>query len=85
MLIFIWCDLVLVLNMLLCDASRIAILHIHALASHLGTLDEPCEELKNVMLEPNPKTVFGGPIPKIEGPLECMPRVKMFPKTVQAN
>ena len=29
--------------MLLCDASHITILHIHALASHLGTLDEPCE------------------------------------------
>jgi hypothetical protein len=26
--------------MLLCDASHIAILHIHALASHLGMLDE---------------------------------------------
>ena len=29
--------------MLLCDASHITILHIHALASHLGMLDEPCE------------------------------------------
>ena len=29
--------------MLLCDASHITILHIHTLASHLGTLDEPCE------------------------------------------
>ena len=29
--------------MLLCDASHITILHIHALASHLGTLDEPRE------------------------------------------
>ena len=27
----------------------------------------------------------GGPIPKMEGPLECMPRGKMFPKMVQAN
>ena len=27
--------------MLLCDASHVTILHIHALASHLGTLDEP--------------------------------------------
>ena len=29
--------------MLLCDASHITILHIHALASYLGTLDEPRE------------------------------------------
>ena len=29
--------------MLLYDASHIIILHIHALASHLGTLDEPRE------------------------------------------
>jgi hypothetical protein len=29
--------------MLLCDALLIAILHIHALASHLGTLDAPRE------------------------------------------
>ena len=29
--------------MLLCDASHITILHIHALESHLGTLDEPRE------------------------------------------
>ena len=59
-------------------------IHLH-LASHLGMLDEPCGELKDMMLEPNPKMVFGGPIPKMEEPLECMPRVEMFPKTVQAN
>ena len=41
--------------------------------------------VKDMMLEPNPKTVFGRSIPKMEGPLECMPRVEMFPKTVQAN
>ena len=41
--------------------------------------------VKNVMLEPNPKTVYGGPILKMEGPLECIPRVEMFPKTVQPN
>ena len=29
--------------MLLCNASHIIILHIHALASHVGTLDEPRE------------------------------------------
>ena len=61
-----------------------AFMHLH-LASHLGTLDEPRGEPKDMMLEPNPKMVFGGPIPKMEGPLECMPRVEMFPKTVQAN
>ena len=27
----------------------------------------------------------GGAISKMEGPLECMPRGKMFPKMVQAN
>ena len=59
-------------------------MHLH-LASHLGTLDEPRGEPKDMMLEPNPKMVFGGPIPKMEGPLECMPRVEMFPKMVQAN
>ena len=59
-------------------------MHLH-LASHLGMLDEALGEPKDVMLEPNPKMIFGGPIPKMEGPLECMPRVKMFPKTVQAN
>ena len=66
--------------MLLYDASHVTILRIH-----LGTLDEPREEPKDVMLEPNPKMVFGGPIPKMEGPLECMPRVERFHKTVQAN
>ena len=37
--------------MLLCDASHITILHIHALASHLGTLDEP-REGRDVGAEP---------------------------------
>ena len=32
-----------------------------------------------------PEDGVGGPIPKMEGPLECMPRGKMFPKMVQAN
>jgi hypothetical protein len=45
-------------------------IHLH-LASHLGTLDEPREELKNVILEPNPKTVFGGPIQKVKGLNKC--------------
>ena len=37
--------------MLLYDASHITILHIHALASHLGTLDEP-HEGRDVGAEP---------------------------------
>ena len=46
-------------------------MHLH-LASQLGTLDEPHEELKDVMmLEPNPKMVFGGPILKMEGLSKC--------------
>ena len=27
--------------------------------------------VKDVMLEPNPKTVYGGPIPKMEGLSKC--------------
>ena len=61
-----------------------AFIHLH-LASHLGMLDEPHEELKDMMLGPNLKMVFGGPIPKMGRTLECMPRMKMIPKTVQAN
>jgi len=38
-------------------------MHLH-LASHLGTLDEPCE---GHYVESNSKMVFGGPIPKVEG------------------
>ena len=56
-----------------------AFMHLH-LASHLGMLDEPHEDSKDMMLEPNTKMVFGGPIPKMEGPLECMPRAKMPPR-----
>ena len=56
-----------------------AFMYLH-LASHLGTLDEPCGELKDMMLETNPKMVFGGPISKMEGPLECMPRAEMPPR-----
>ena len=82
--------------MLLYDASHVTILrfmHLH-LASHLGTLDVPCVDVKHRMLESNQKTVLvdkpqrscvGGSIPKMEGPMECMPRVDMFPKTAQAN
>ena len=39
-------------------------MHLH-LASHLGTLDEPHEGCD---VESNPKMVFGGSIPRMEGP-----------------
>jgi hypothetical protein len=43
-------------------------MHLH-LTSHLDTLDEPREKLKDVMLESNLKMVFGEP--KIEGLSKC--------------
>ena len=47
------------------------ILHIHALASHLGTLDASREGRHDgIKLEDG----VGGPIPKMEGPLEYMPK-----------
>ena len=51
-------------------------MHLH-LASHLGTLDEPREGRD---VGPNPKTVYGGPIPKMEGPLEYMSEQEMLTK-----
>ena len=47
------------------------------LASHLGTLDEPREGCD---VEPNPKTMYGGLFPKMEGSLECMPEQEMLTK-----
>ena len=41
--------------------------------------------VKDVMLEPNPKTVYGGPILKMEGPLEYMPKQEMLIKRVSSN
>ena len=41
--------------------------------------------MKAMMLEPNPKTVYGGPIPKMEGPLEYMPKQEMIAKRVSSN
>ena len=41
--------------------------------------------VKDVMLEPNPKTVYGGPIPKMEGPLEYMLEWEMIAKRVSSN
>ena len=43
-------------------------------------LDEPRGEPKDKMLEPKKKMVIGGPILKMEGPLECMPRAEMPPR-----
>ena len=40
-------------------------------ASHLGTLDVQCVDVKHVVLEPNHKTVFGGHLQKMEGPAEA--------------
>jgi hypothetical protein len=51
-----------------CDALSIVLPCIHALASHLGTLDAPREGRD---VEPNPKMVFGGPISKTEGLDKC--------------
>ena len=36
-------------------------------ASHVDALDVQCVNVKHAMLEPNPKTVFGGCILKREG------------------
>ena len=41
--------------------------------------------VKGGMLEPNPKMVYGEPIPKMEGPLEYMPKWEMIAKRVSAN
>ena len=44
-------------------------MHFH-LASHLGTLDAPREGCHDGI---EPEDGVGGPIPKMEGPLEYMP------------
>ena len=54
--------------MLLCDAYHITILHIHALASHLGTLDEPCEG-RDVGAKPEDGVWWT--YPKMEGLSKC--------------
>ena len=41
--------------------------------------------VKDVMLETNPTTVYGGPIPKMEGPLDYMPEQEMLTKRVSSN
>ena len=41
--------------------------------------------VKDMMLESNPKTVYGGPIAKMEGPLEYMPEQEILTKRVSSN
>ena len=41
--------------------------------------------VKDIMLEPNLKTVYGGPISKMEGPLEYMPEWEMMAKQVSST
>ena len=62
-------NLVLVLNVYVRHLVLpfITFIHMH-LASHLGTLDEPCEGCD---VEPNLKIGFGGSIPRMEGLDKC--------------
>ena len=56
--------------------------YICIVASHLGMLDAPREGCDDeVKLEEG----VGGPIPKIEGPLEYMPKQEMLTKRVSSN
>ena len=41
--------------------------------------------VKDMMLEANPKTVYGGPIPKMEGPLEYMYEQEMLTMWASSN
>ena len=41
--------------------------------------------VKDMMLEPNPKMVYGEPILKMEGPQEYMPEQEMLAKRVSSN
>ena len=52
------------------------------LASHLCTLDAPREGRGDGI---EPKDGVGGPIPKMEGPLEYMPEQEMLVKRVSSN
>ena len=42
-------------------------------------------QVKDVMLEPNPKMMYGGPILKMEGPLEYMSEQEMLTKQASSN
>ena len=68
--------------MLLYDASYVTILRIHALASCISSRYARCtmhgREACDSGVEPEDSV--GGPIPKMEGPLECMPREEMPPR-----
>ena len=46
-------------------------LYIYIVASHLGTLDVQCADVKHAVMEPNNKTVFDGYLKKMEGPTEA--------------
>ena len=41
--------------------------------------------VKDMRLEPNLKMVYGGPIPKMEGPLEYMSEQEMLTKRASSN
>ena len=56
-------------------------MHLH-LASHLGTLDAPREGHDDRVKS---EDGVGGPIPKMEGPLEYMPEQEMLIKRVSSN
>ena len=56
-------------------------MHLH-LVSHLDTLDAPREGRDDGI---EPEDGVGGPIPKIEGPLEYMPEQEMLAKRVSSN
>ena len=51
-------------------------------ASHLGTLDAPCEGCDHGI---EPEDGVGGLFPKMEGPLEYLPEQEMLTKRVSSN
>ena len=59
----------------------LAFKHLH-LASHLGMLDAPHEGRDDGV---EPEDSVDGPIPKMEGPLEYMPKWEMLAKRVSSN
>ena len=65
----------------LCDASHITIRHIHALASHLSTLDEP-HEGRDVGSEPEDGVWWTYPE---DGRTKQVPRQEMLAKRVSSN
>ena len=67
--------------MLLCDASHITILHIHALASHLGMLDE-LGEGRDVEAEPKDGVWWTYPE---DGRTKQVPKWEILAKRVSSN